>query len=302
MNPAEREREPAIDHATARATNRPIRVAEIRSSPPISSFAWRLARQVWKLKRDRTDPRDRGLASTYLRLKLRQRLLRRFPSWERKRERLLGLSIELFDYWTFVYLFEEIFVAETYRFECESDRPRIVDCGSNIGLSLLYFKHRHPRARILGFECDPETFELCERNVRKNALADVEVRSEALFPGRDRVTLYRDPNWRGAPFMSLDRRMVALSGSAAAEPAPSSQVRATALSPHLDGPVDFLKMDIEGVEAAVLEELSTSGKLGLVRQMVVEYHHHIAPPSSLSRVLGLLEQNGFGYQIRAGFD
>jgi hypothetical protein len=43
-----------------------------------------------------------------------------------------------------------------------------------------------------------------------------------------------------------------------------------------------------------------SGKIALVRQMVIEYHHNVpAEPAALSRLLALLEQAGFSYQLSA---
>ena len=41
----------------------------------------------------------------------------------------------------------------------------IVDIGSNIGGSILYFHHLFPDAAIIGFEPHPETFEVLRRNV-----------------------------------------------------------------------------------------------------------------------------------------
>ena len=64
--------------------------------------------------------------------------------------------------------------------------------------------------------------------------------------------------------------------------------------------VDFLKIDIEGSELEVIEELSNAKKLRYVKQMVIEYHHHIARESDVfSRMLRLLEDAGFGYQIES---
>ena len=74
----------------------------------------------------------------------------------------------------------------------------------------------------------------------------------------------------------------------------------TRLSPYLEGPVDFLKLDVEGSERDVLQELADAGKLALVEQMVVEYHHHLEPGTDrLAAFLGLLEEHGFGYQLAA---
>ncbi len=41
----------------------------------------------------------------------------------------------------------------------------IVDIGSSIGPSILYFHERFPRAKIFGFEPHPETFGVLQRNV-----------------------------------------------------------------------------------------------------------------------------------------
>jgi hypothetical protein len=77
-------------------------------------------------------------------------------------------------------------------------------------------------------------------------------------------------------------------------------VEAVRLSEFVREEVDFLKMDIEGAEAEVLEELAEADKLRLVREMVIEYHHHIDPGEDhLGATLRLLEQNGFGYEIAA---
>src|SRR4029077_5376180 len=41
----------------------------------------------------------------------------------------------------------------------------ILDIGSNIGASILYFRNRFPNASILGFEPHPDTFAVLKQNV-----------------------------------------------------------------------------------------------------------------------------------------
>ena len=63
---------------------------------------------------------------------------------------------------------------------------------------------------------------------------------------------------------------------------------------------DLLKLDIEGVEVDVLEEAAAAGKLEQVDQIVMEYHHHVAPGEDrLGTMLATLERHGFGYQVLA---
>jgi FkbM family methyltransferase len=247
---------------------------------------------LWTLRilyRDPLGGRWRTLA-IYLRLELRSALTGSRPPEVRK-ERFFGAEVEFFDYRALRYVFTEIFVDEAYLFSTTEKRPLIVDCGSNIGLSVLFFKRLHPHARILAFEPDPRTFEILERNVEANRLDDVRLVNKALSEVDGMVDFYTDPDRPGSPLMSLvpDRSPV--------EPIKIPSVR---LSTYLVEPVDFLKIDVEGVELGVVRELAEAGKLGLARQMAIEYHHHInAHEDQLADLLGLLEKGGLGYQISA---
>ena len=72
------------------------------------------------------------------------------------------------------------------------------------------------------------------------------------------------------------------------------------LSSFIDGDVDLLKLDVEGAEIKVLTDLYQTGKLRRIRRMHLEYHHHIdTARDDLSTTLTMLEQSGFGYQIKA---
>ena len=83
----------------------------------------------------------------------------------------------------------------------------------------------------------------------------------------------------------------------------SQQIQAVSLSKYIAGPVDCLKMDIEGAEEGVLEDLVESKAIDQVKQIILEYHHHITPTEDrLGYFLSLLEQSRFGYQIKARLD
>lgn len=117
----------------------------------------------------------------YLLLKMREillvKLLRRQPA----RNRILGFSVAYFDLGMFLYLFKEIFIERVYEFRVLSTRPLIIDCGSNVGMSILFFKKLYPDARVLGFEPDPATFNLLSKNVQWNRLADVTLSNQAIM-------------------------------------------------------------------------------------------------------------------------
>jgi hypothetical protein len=84
-------------------------------------------------------------------------------------------------------------------------------------------------------------------------------------------------------------------------PGEAIRVPAVRLSRFVAQPVDFLKLDVEGSELPVLRDLVSSGTIGQIRQMVIEFHHHMSPGvDNLSECLSILEQHGFGYQLTAG--
>ena len=77
-------------------------------------------------------------------------------------------------------------------------------------------------------------------------------------------------------------------------------VRAALLSRYIAGPVEMLKMDIEGSEHSVMEDLARTEALRAIKRITMEYHHHVRPEENrLAGLLRLLEDAGFGYHIRA---
>lgn len=209
------------------------------------------------------------------------------------KERILGLTFNFFSYVVFINLFEEIFIYKTYFFRSASKKPVIIDCGSNIGMSVLYFKKLYPGARITAFEADWDSFGLLERNIRDNNLGDVKTINRALYGVKGRaMKFYVNRSDRGNPVNGLIKRREEFSFSGKYE------IRTETLSGYISGRVDFLKMDIEGAEYQVLAELSKKRKLRHINESVIEYHHHIDPETDkLGDILNMFENAGFGYQI-----
>lgn len=190
------------------------------------------------------------------------------------------------------YLFQEVFLDNEYFFRCDRRTPYIIDCGSNIGIALLYFKLRYPEATVLAFEPDGLAFECLSENVRANGLKSVVLVNKAVSLRDGRIPFYTDVSKPGSLVMST------VSGRAAYNK--SQDVEAVRLSSYIDRDVDFLKLDVEGAELDVMEDLRESGKLRFISQMVIEYHHHItADHDGLSILLSLLEEEQFGYQMDA---
>src|SRR5450432_762248 len=65
----------------------------------------------------------------------------------------------------FLVSVDELFVKEFYKFRPATDRPRIIDCGSYIGTSILYFKTNYPNAVVTGFEPDETNYSILKSNL-----------------------------------------------------------------------------------------------------------------------------------------
>ena len=204
------------------------------------------------------------------------------------RARVLGREVEYLALVDFTFGFEEMFVDQQYAFPAGA-APVILDCGSNIGLSLVFFKLAYPDARITAFEPAPDAIAVLRRNVE--GLDGIRVEQKALAGEAGELEFFAFPGESASP------RSGTLPQTGAVR---TAVVEATPLSPYVDGPVDLLKLDVEGRELEVLEELAASGKLASVARIVVEVHHSPSyAQQSVPRLLALLEEQGFAYAVRA---
>lgn len=204
---------------------------------------------------------------------------------------MLGFEISSFDRRHLTLLYHDIFARQIYLFRTLNKMPVIFDCGANIGMAMLYFKWLYPGARIESFEPDPKTFGLLQNNVTRNRLPDVITHNCALWDENGKIDFFIDPATPGSLGMSADP--LRLKGE-------RIQVPSRKLSEFVQGPIDFLKLDVEGAEDRILRDLVSSGKIDLIREMVIEYHHHVGNHRScLADFLRQLEGAQFEYQIQA---
>jgi hypothetical protein len=120
-------------------------------------------------------------------------------------------------------------------------------------------------------------------------LTDITTHHCALWDANGEIDFFADPSKPSALSMSTDSAYVT---------GYPTKVTARRLSDFISEPIDFLKIDIEGAEHRVLGDLITSGKISLVRRMVIEYHHRMGKKKScLAGFLEALESSGFDYQL-----
>ncbi len=149
----------------------------------------------------------------------------------------------------------------------------IVDCGANIGLSAYYLLHHYPAARLIAVEPDPENCALCRHN---------------LAPFSDRTTILQGAIWsenRRLRIVPSSRGLgswaLRVEGWDGGEVEGLTLVEILRRSGH-HGPIDLLKMDIEGAEEEVFRDAPRW--LDVTRNIAIELHG-AAAEACLSRAL-----------------
>jgi FkbM family methyltransferase len=201
--------------------------------------------------------------------------------------RWMEYTVRINDGPNYYVLYKDLIVKQIYRFEALRPDPCILDCGSNIGLSILYFKRLYPKARIIGFEPDPAVLHYLQDNVSANGLTDVKVVQAAVGGKDDSLTFYSDGKYGSC--------LAHLMPGEAPQGWTRHQVPCVRLRDYLTEPVDFMKMNIEGAEWEALAD--SEDRLRLIREMIIEYHHLPGLPRTLHRILELLDRQGFEYLI-----
>ncbi len=214
--------------------------------------------------------------------------------YEVSKENFLGYSVFITNYTDLRSYYFENFVQKTYLFTTKNKRPIIIDCGSNMGLTVLFFKHIYKKAKIVAFEPHKHTFTLLKKNIQNNKLKDIEVVNTALSNKIGSTTLYF-PDVNGSGVMSINSTLNSHKFH-------KEKVKTTLLSKYIEKSIDLLKLDIEGSEGIVIKELDKSKKLKYVRNIIMEYHHNYNKNNNLADILSILKKNNFSFEIMSNKD
>jgi FkbM family methyltransferase len=194
------------------------------------------------------------------------------------------------------YVFKEIFIGEEYRVELENERPVIFDCGANVGCATIYFKERYPTAQIYCFEPQPKAYGLLQKNIQENKL-DTKSYNMALSNRPGTLEF----------FIPIEGVGFSASINSKRESGQTITVDTTLLSAYTKqhAVIDLVKIDVEGAEFQLMEDLVQSGELssGKILNFVIEYHHRIGnEPSRLAEFLHIFENAGYDYHIKSFLD
>ncbi|MBX4189734.1 FkbM family methyltransferase [Candidatus Parcubacteria bacterium] len=194
----------------------------------------------------------------------------------------------------FAGLFNEIFFKGYYHLEKTNLPIEVIDCGANIGVSLLYIKLMAPHAHVICFEPNPASFAALNKNIKANHWEkEVVAYPYALGKNKGTSDFFVERQEETSYSASLSKHM------AGKHELVSFPVRVDLLSSYINKPVDFLKIDIEGAEFDVLEDLFERHKLADISEIQLEYHYHPASlHKSLKEIVTFLESSDFAVSVK----
>ncbi|MDD5570031.1 MAG: FkbM family methyltransferase [Bacteroidales bacterium] len=201
------------------------------------------------------------------------------PRYKNEKTKILGNEISMVDSASFLFLYNEIFEKEIYKFPSGSKKPKILDCGANIGLSVIYFKKLFPDARITAFEPDPLIFKILKNNIDSFNFNDVELIQKGLSNNEGECFFHQE----GADSGKIINENYDCNSKI--------KIKTTRLKNYLSEPIDLLKIDIEGMETEVIAD--SKDLLYNVKYIFVEYHSFRNQKQTLHILIGILADAGF---------
>lgn len=214
------------------------------------------------------------------------RQLKTMPRYTAGRVDLGDWSLEYNDGPSVYWAYRSIFHGQIYDFPPSAGRPpRIIDGGANVGLAIRYWLSRFEDVQITAYEADPAVFAVVERNCAAWG-GSVDLCPQALW--RENTTLNFQPEGADAG------RVIADGNSTRSIETPA--VRLRDVLDQAGGPIDLLKLDIEGAETEAL--VDCRDHLSGVQRLFVEHHSYVERPQDLHRLLETLAHAGFRYHVQ----
>ena len=204
----------------------------------------------------------------------------------------------------YLLIFKEIFINEVYAFTNKIDSElkmskkswTIIDIGANIGLSVAYFHNRYPNAEIIAIEASPINYKLLAENVSVNNLQNVEIRNCFVSNININTKFYHNMTKPGGSFgegyKEKDGKILK-----------KFDVKTEKISDIVQPYENILiKIDVEGAEYDILEDLALSTNIQEVLEILVEVSiQNLNDFNNLNKALNNFYKLGFEPRIISDF-
>lgn len=207
------------------------------------------------------------------------------------------------------FLIYEIFRRRTYWHTGFDLRPddTVVDVGGNIGMFTAWAALQVPRGRVVTIEPTPSAFKSLKLNVELNDLRNVTPIQAAIGKDGGEMEMLLRPGWEIFSFNSelpenlIRRMLVGIKRPGAANSEPVRVVVPTIslgrVMDHFElASVNFLKVDCEGCEFAMIKSLSAS-HWKRIERVAMEFHE-LSKAHRHEELVAILRNNGFEVAVQ----
>ncbi|MFY9242530.1 MAG: FkbM family methyltransferase [Polaribacter sp.] len=216
----------------------------------------------------------------------RLRSISKQPRYKAFKTNIGGLELEAADPPSFIAQYKECIQRNVYKFKANTKSPYIIDCGTNIGLSIISYKRMYPDAKIIGFEPDPKILSIANKNIKNANYTNIEIINKAVWTKETTLMFHQEGSAGGRLVDKQDDKTI--------------KVLTFDLKQLLIKNIDFLKIDIEGAEYEIIKDIDTS--LSFVKNIFIEYHSQYNQEQNLGEILNILKKNGFRYFLESGYE
>jgi FkbM family methyltransferase len=182
-------------------------------------------------------------------------------------------------------VFEQILIQEEYKPVIELinkyNLPMqvMIDAGANVGFTTLYFKNHFSNLKIISLEPSLTVFERLKRNIQINSFKNIILYQKGLWSKSAR--LKADRTFRDGEDWAF--RIVEAKESEDAD-IETLSINDIIYENGIDK-IDFLKIDIEGSEKEVFNDLNSLNWLNLVQLLAIEIHDEFDCREHIEKIL-----------------
>lgn len=199
--------------------------------------------------------------------------------------KILGWDLDYVDSYALWSCIDVLVYKRWNDFVTDNKDSVILDCGANIGVSVLNYKRHFPGAEIIAFEPDPVIVKVLKRNLTENSASNVKIIEAAVWTENGEMPFFCE---------GADGSRIVVDGQAELK---YHAVKTIDLADFIIRPIDLIKMDIEGAEYDVISHLAS--RLELVKNMVIECHLYNEQINRFAELLHVLALAGFKVSVNS---
>ena len=191
-------------------------------------------------------------------------------------------------------ILKEIFLNQVYSFtkttdsKLKSTQGVIIDIGANIGISTSYFRNKYPGVKLIAIEASPINYHQLIKNIDVNKFQNIET-INCFISNNDELTKFY--HRRDKPGGSFGEGFKSKDSKSLEEFDVKTKKISDIINLHKN---IVIKIDVEGAEYKILEDLALSKNISEVIEIIVEVSTcNLTHYNNLNMVLNNFYQLGF---------